>query len=120
MSKETCITILRRKKKEDKEWISTDTWKLIEQAEEDGEAEDKSVQCKDEQRNEELNTTYKTLDKEVKKSARKNNRHFYNTLASEAERAAGSRDTDLTTLHQITELLSVRGEINTDETNERQ
>ncbi|CAH8535286.1 unnamed protein product [Heterobilharzia americana] len=61
-------------------------------------------QCKDAQRQEELSTMYKTLDKEVKKSARKDKRHFYETLASEAEQAAGKRD--LTTLYQITRLLS--------------
>ncbi|CAH8605118.1 unnamed protein product [Heterobilharzia americana] len=64
----------------------------------------KMNQCNDEQREEELSTMYKTLDKEVKKSARKDKRHFYETLAGEAEQAAGKRD--LTTLYQITRLLS--------------
>ncbi|CAH8459953.1 unnamed protein product [Heterobilharzia americana] len=44
MWKETCTTVLGGKKKEDKEWISIDTWKLIEQGDEDGETEDKPVQ----------------------------------------------------------------------------
>ncbi|CAH8626989.1 unnamed protein product [Heterobilharzia americana] len=61
-------------------------------------------QCKDAQRQEELSTMYKTLDKEVKKSARKDKRHFYETLASEAEQAAGRRD--LTTLYKVTRSLS--------------
>ncbi|CAH8546378.1 unnamed protein product [Heterobilharzia americana] len=101
MWKETCTTVLGRKKKEDKEWISTDTWKLIEERRM---VKQKINQCKDAQRQEELSTMYKTLDKEVKKSARKDKRHFYETLASEAEQAAGKRD--LTTLYQITRLLS--------------
>ncbi|CAH8619556.1 unnamed protein product, partial [Heterobilharzia americana] len=61
-------------------------------------------QCKDERRKEELSTMYKTLDKEVKKGARKDKRHFHETLASEAEQVAGKRD--VTTLYQITRLLS--------------
>ncbi|CAH8607969.1 unnamed protein product [Heterobilharzia americana] len=65
MWKETCITVLGRKKKKkgDKESISTNTWKLIEEGEEDGngESEDEPVQGRDEQRKEELNTTHKTL-----------------------------------------------------------
>ncbi|CAH8482691.1 unnamed protein product [Heterobilharzia americana] len=101
MWKETCIPVSGRKKKEDKEWISTDTWKLIEERRM---VDQKINQCKDAQRQEELSTIYKTLDKEVKKSARKDKRHFYETLASEAEQATGRRD--LTTLHQITRLLS--------------
>ncbi|CAH8483809.1 unnamed protein product [Heterobilharzia americana] len=101
MWKETCTAVLGRKKKEDKEWISTDTWKLIEERRM---VKQKINQCKDAQRQEELSTMYKTLDKEVKKSARKDKRHFYETLASEAEQAAGKRD--LTTLYQITRLLS--------------
>ncbi|CAH8291638.1 unnamed protein product, partial [Heterobilharzia americana] len=101
MWKETCTTVLGRKKVEDKEWISTDTWKLIEERRM---VKQKINQCKDAQRQEELSTMYKTLDKEVKKSARKDKRHFYETLASEAEQAAGKRD--LTTLYQITRLLS--------------
>ncbi|CAH8536319.1 unnamed protein product [Heterobilharzia americana] len=116
MWKETCITVLRRKERKGKEWISTDTWKLIE---EKRRVKQKINQCKNEQREEELSTTYKTLDKEVKKSAQKDKRHFYDTLASEAEQAAGRRDRDLTTLHQITRLLSGREEINIDETSKR-
>ncbi|CAH8435651.1 unnamed protein product [Heterobilharzia americana] len=92
--RETCITVLGRKKKQDKEWISMDTWKLIEEGEEDGEAEDDSVECSSE-------TLHWT-----KKCAWKDKKHFYDTLASEAEQAAGRRDRDLTTLYQITRLLS--------------
>ncbi|CAH8493128.1 unnamed protein product [Heterobilharzia americana] len=44
MWKETCTTLLRRKKKEDKEWMSMDTWNRLDQREEDGEAEDELVQ----------------------------------------------------------------------------
>ncbi|CAH8489661.1 unnamed protein product [Heterobilharzia americana] len=75
----------------------------------------KMNQCKDAQLKKELGTTYRTLDKEVK-SARRDERHFYDTLVSEAEQAAGKRD--LTTLYQMTRLLCGREEINTDETND--
>nr|CAH8843517.1 unnamed protein product [Trichobilharzia regenti] len=98
---ETCSTVLGRKKRQDKEWLSTDTWKLIEERRM---VKEKMIQCKDGQEKETLSSTYKALDKEVKKSARKDKRRFYDNLATEAEKAAGKRD--LRTLYQITKSLS--------------
>ncbi|VDQ09874.1 unnamed protein product, partial [Trichobilharzia regenti] len=43
------------------------------------------TECKDGQQKEKLSSMYTTLDKEVKKSARKDERQFYDTLATEAE-----------------------------------
>uniref|UniRef100_A0AA85ILE8 Reverse transcriptase domain-containing protein n=1 Tax=Trichobilharzia regenti TaxID=157069 RepID=A0AA85ILE8_TRIRE len=98
---ETCSTVLGRKKRQDKEWLSTDTWKLIEERRM---VKEKMIQCKDGQEKETMSSTYKALDKEVKKSARKDKRRFYDNLATEAEKAAGKRD--LRTLYQITKSLS--------------
>ncbi|CAH8596194.1 unnamed protein product [Heterobilharzia americana] len=52
----------------------------------------RAVQFKDEQRKEELSTAYKTLDREVKKSAWKDKRHLCDALVSKAKPAAGRRD----------------------------
>nr|CAH8838906.1 unnamed protein product [Trichobilharzia regenti] len=65
---------------------------------------EKMIQCKDGQEKETLSSTYKALDKEVKNSARKDKRRFYDNLATEAEKASDKRD--LRTLYQITKSLS--------------
>ena len=98
---ETCSTVLGRKKRQDKEWLSTDTWKLIEERRT---VKEKMIQCKDGQEKETLSSIYTAMHKEVKKSARRDKRQFYDNLATEGEKAAGKRD--LRTLYQITKSLS--------------
>ncbi|CAH8472391.1 unnamed protein product [Heterobilharzia americana] len=91
--KETCITVLGMTKKEgDKEWMSTDTWKLIEEGEEDGdgEAEHEPVQCKD--YNEKRNRTQRIkhyTEKRSEEEEEEDKRHFHDTLVSGAEQTAG-------------------------------
>nr|CAH8820473.1 unnamed protein product [Trichobilharzia regenti] len=78
-----------------------DTWKLIEERRM---VKEKMIQCKDGQEKETLSSTYKALVKEVTNNARKDKRRFYDSLTTEAEKAAGKRD--LRTLYQITKNLS--------------
>ena len=47
----------------------------------------KMNQCKDKPQKEELSSKYASLNKEVKKSARKDKRQFYDMLATEAKQA---------------------------------
>nr|CAH8855227.1 unnamed protein product [Trichobilharzia regenti] len=61
---QTCIEILGRKKRQDKQWLTTDTWKLIEERRT---VKQKIIQCTDEQQKQELNASYNTLNKRVKK-----------------------------------------------------
>nr|CAH8838004.1 unnamed protein product [Trichobilharzia regenti] len=98
---QTCIEILGRKKRQDKQWLTTDTWKLIEERRT---VKQKIIQCTDEQQKQELNASYNTLNKRVKKSAREDKRKYYETMANEAEQAAGKGD--LATLYQTTRNLS--------------
>ena len=49
----------------------------------------KMNRCKDEPQKEELSSKYASLNKEVKKSARKDKRQFHDILATEAEQADG-------------------------------
>ncbi|CAH8868299.1 unnamed protein product [Trichobilharzia szidati] len=97
---ETCMEVLGRKKGQDKQWLTTDTWRLIEER---GTVKQKILQCTDEQQKQDLNASYKTLNKRVKKSAREDKRKYYEAMASKAEQAAGKGD--LSTLYQTTRYL---------------
>lgn len=67
-------------------------------------AKQKVNECRDEEVNEQLSTTYRALNKAVTKSARKDKRHSRHTLSTEAERTEG--EGDFITLCQITRSLS--------------
>ena len=87
-----------------KEWMSMNTWKKIE------ERRDKKQEinsCQDEETKKILKTDYTELNKEVKKSAKKDKRDFNDALATEAEEAAEKRD--LSTLYKVTRTLSGKG-----------
>ncbi|CAH8479693.1 unnamed protein product [Heterobilharzia americana] len=74
----------------------------------------KMNQCKDEQRREEVSTTYKTLGTEGKKSVRKEERCFcYDTPVSEAEQAAGKRS------RQMKPMEDSEGDLDTKEEKQR-
>ena len=83
--KSTCSTVLGKKKKKHKEWLTTETWVLI--------AERKRVkkqinQIQDPEEKRELQAQYWTLNTFVKRSARKNKRRYIEELTKEAETAA--------------------------------
>ena len=89
----------KRRKKE--EWISEDTWKLIEQR--------KQIQTTlagtcDSSKRQILMRSYNNKDKEVKKSARNDKRNWINTQASKAEAAA--QRGDMRTVYNAVKTLS--------------
>ena len=84
-----------------KEWPSGNTWNLIKNRR-DTKQKINNTNNKDEKKV--LQEEYTSMNKEMKKSARTDKRVFYDTLATEAEQAAGKRD--LSTLCKITRTLS--------------
>ena len=99
----TCQEVLGKRKRVNKEWLSEDTWKLIQSRRD---TKQKLNNCKVLQEECKLREQYSSLNKLVKRNARKDKRCFYETLASEAEVAAEKRD--LSTLYQITRTLSTK------------
>ena len=82
---ETALKVLGRRKKKCQSWISTDSWKNIE--------ERKKLKKKiDDARSERLKNKaqeeYREKDKEVKRSLRKDKRDWANSIAQEAADAA--------------------------------
>ncbi|XP_061175584.1 uncharacterized protein LOC133184509 [Saccostrea echinata] len=99
--KDTCEEILEKREKQDKEWLSRDTWKLVEERKL---LKQQVMSCEEEQKKQELKDRHTILYNEVKKSARRDKRHFYNKLATEAEEAAEKRD--VSTMYKITRTLA--------------
>ncbi|XP_078382358.1 uncharacterized protein LOC144665054 [Oculina patagonica] len=60
--------------------------------------------CKEQDRQRDLTSRYWKLNKEVRKSARKDKKEFFNALATEAETAAGQRN--MNWLYEITRTMS--------------
>ena len=84
--KSTYSTVLGKKTKKHKEWLTTETWVLI--------AERKRVksqinQIQDPEEKRELRAQYWTLNTFVKRSARKDKRTYIEELTKEAETVAG-------------------------------
>ena len=87
--KSTCSTVLGKKTKKHKEWLTSETWVLI--------AERKRVknqinQIQDPEEKRELQAQYWTLNIFVKRSARKDKRRYIEELTKEAETAAVQRN----------------------------
>ena len=97
----TCSNTLKKKDRQDKEWLSNDTWKLIEERRC---LKQQIINCQNEDQKQELRTMHSLVNKKVKKSARRDKRQFHDDLATEAETAAERRDID--TLYKITRTLS--------------
>ena len=97
----TCTEVLGKRTRHDKEWLSGDTWTLIEDRRN---IKHQINHCHGAQEKKELKEKYATLNKEVKKSARKDKRVFYDALATEAQEAAEKKD--LSTLYKVTRTLS--------------
>ena len=99
--KSTCSTVLGKKAKKHKEWLTTETWVLI--------AEKKWVknqinQIQDPEEKKELQAQYWTLNTFVKRSTRKDKRRYTEVLTKEAETAAAQRN--MNKLYDITRTLS--------------
>ena len=98
---DTCKETLGKKQRDNKEWLSRETWRLVEERKS---LKQELNQCHDMKEKEDLKNEYKITNNLVKKSARKDKRTYFNELATEAEEAAGKRD--LKTLYSITKVLS--------------
>ncbi|XP_013384015.1 uncharacterized protein LOC106154262 [Lingula anatina] len=88
-------------KKKNKEWLTPETWKLIDERRS---LKGKLLDSKSPRLVEQVRAAYKSKDKKVKKSARSDKRAFVEKLASEAEQAAAQGD--MGTVYKITKQLS--------------
>ena len=71
--------------KNNKEWMSEDTWKKIEER---NEIKQKILNSRSTRLQKQLQSSYKIKDKEFKRNARKDRREFIDAMAREAEKAA--------------------------------
>ena len=99
--KTTCETVLGKKTRKHKEWLTTETWILITERKK---LKDMINQTHDQTVKKELQTRYQEKNKEVKRSARRDKRKYTEELTTEAETAAGQRI--MKRLYDITRTLS--------------
>lgn len=97
----TASRTLGYRKKENKEWLSDETWKKIDERKK---IKSKLLNPMSETNLETLKEEYNKKDKEVKKSARNDKRTYIENLAEEAQKAAERGD--LRSVYQITKKLS--------------
>ncbi len=97
----TCKKVLGKKTRKQKEWITTKTWELIEQRKL---LKELINQAKSQEERQELQVRYWELNRQVKRSVRKDKRNFIEDLTTEAEIAAGQRN--MKRLYEITKTLS--------------
>ncbi|XP_048743004.2 uncharacterized protein LOC125656441 [Ostrea edulis] len=97
---ETAEKIIGFQTKKNKEWLSEETWKKIEERKG---IKQKILHTKSARLQDQLQMNYKTKDREVKRSARKVKRKYTDDLAEEAERAATHGE--LSTVYKITKQL---------------
>lgn len=90
-------TVLGRRQRHVKEWITEPTWKLVETRKK---VKTLAHSCKNLEHKEALNSQYTELNREVKKSARRDKRSYFNSMAAEAEQAAATNNAKQ--LYQIT------------------
>ena len=98
---ESSKEVLGHKRRERKEWISEDTWTLINQRKE---TKQKILASKEEEQKKTLQEDYSKQNLDVKKNARKDKRIFTDNLAQEAQNAADSGDTR--TVYRVTKILT--------------
>jgi len=100
---ETCEKVLGQAKSNKKEWISKETWETIEQRK-----EAKYALNIARTRNQRRDTSrrHQELNREVKRSCRRDKRVYVESMAERAEEA--ERRGDVRTLHEITRRLSGR------------
>ena len=77
--------MLGKKRKRDKNWISAETWSLINKRREINE---KKGAARSQRLIEKLSVEYSLANRQVRKNLRKNQRMHYENLASHGERAA--------------------------------
>ena len=98
---ESCDEVVGKRKRTQKEWLSAETWNLITQWKR---LKVEISRCNEQAKKSSLTLMYLQLNKDVKKSAKKDKKEFYNTLATEAESAAGQRN--MKRLYDITRTMS--------------
>ena len=82
---DTAKDTMRFQTKKNKEWLSEDTWKKIEKRQD---IKQKILNSGSTRIQEQLKSSYKTKNREVKRNAGKNRRDFIDAIAREAEEAA--------------------------------
>ena len=100
---ETCEQVLGRAKANSKEWISKETWEVIEQRKV---AKNTMNMARTRKQKRDANKRYQELNREVKRRCRRDKRVYVESEAEKAEEA-GKRG-DARTLYQITRKLSGR------------
>ena len=93
--------VLGFKRQVHKEWITPETWKLIDERKE---VNNKICQTHSDRIKEKLRTKYTECNKKVKTATRKNKRDFMEDLAREAESAASNQR--MGQIYQVTKQLS--------------
>lgn len=91
----------KKEKRKSKEWISGETWKLIEKR--------KNIKnlmdcTKSERKLGQYRENYREANKNVKRNARKDKREYYESLAMEAQRAADNGE--MKTIYQVIKQIS--------------
>nr|KAG5701138.1 hypothetical protein BaRGS_002614 [Batillaria attramentaria] len=97
----TCREVLRKKTRQHKEWLTSDTWDLITERKR---LKDLINHTDDQDDKRDLQAQYWDVNRQVKRSARNDKRNFINDLTEEAETAAGQRN--MKRLYEITRTLS--------------
>lgn len=97
----TCKEVLGKRRRKQKEWLTTDTWDLITQRKH---LKDQIIQTQDQEHKQDLQAQYWDINRQVKRSARNDKRRYINNLTEEAETAAGQRN--MKRLYEITRTLS--------------
>ena len=92
----------RRRKKE--EWITTDTWKKIEDRKE---KKRKILSTRSARLKAQMKESYRNLDKEVKRSTRADKKRYIEKIAEEAETAASKQE--MGSLNKLTKSLTKTG-----------
>ena len=85
----SCDEVLGKRRKSQKEWLSAETWNLITQRKR---LEVEINSCTEQAKKNNLTSRYWQLNKDIRKSAKKDKKAFFDTLAAEAESAAGQRN----------------------------
>ena len=86
---DSCYVVLGKRRKSQKEWLSAEAWNLITQRKR---LKVKISSCTEQAKKSNLTSRYWQLNKDVSESVKKDKKAFFNTLATEAESAAGQRN----------------------------
>jgi hypothetical protein len=95
--RESAKEVLGHKKKNEKEWLSEETWTAIDERKTQ---KTKILECKSERLKEKQKQRYREANTKVKRMARRDKRKYIEDLAKQAEQAAAKREQS--TLFRIT------------------